>query len=376
MHIFYIVTYSVVLHISVAGFQPKPFSLLDKKHMTQDYDAATDDGSEDGLEKTFLTINGRHLDLLHEVVKAELVSDGRGKNHGRCDGGWVHGPIIIGGLSDSGTRGAKFVINDLLNIPMQTEKVGKRADDRLMNAAIGLFWTTFLRNVNGTISNDMYSSAAGFHTLANDLCQAVQADWELAGKPLGTWGFKSPRSILMTPVWNYMFGDNYRFVHVVRDPRAVCANSANKIQYQHACEPLLSSKECEPPQGCFNYWTKVNGDVHKMFTTDRLGAQYVFLSMDRLVLPEPVIGSASFDMVRRELAKLPERKIDDALALEICATEHDHARPYMPSQFKDRQEMETQFRLAATNDTMMSEVALLLGYNTREWGIADTYDLI
>eukprot|EP00404_Azadinium_spinosum_P005735 CAMPEP_0180443254 /NCGR_PEP_ID=MMETSP1036_2-20121128/14574_1 /TAXON_ID=632150 /ORGANISM="Azadinium spinosum, Strain 3D9" /LENGTH=371 /DNA_ID=CAMNT_0022449549 /DNA_START=152 /DNA_END=1267 /DNA_ORIENTATION=+ len=371
MNIFLLVTCSVVLHISVTGFQTVPSS-LDKKHMTQDYDAATDDGSEVGFEKTFLTINGRQLDVLQEVVKAVLVSDGRGKNHGRCDGGWVHGPIIIGGLSDSGTRGAKFVLNVLLNITMQTASVGTEEDDKIMNGAIGQFWTTFLRNVSGTISNETYSSAPGFHTMANELCQAVQRDWELAGKPLGAWGFKSPRSILMTPVWNYMFGDNYRFVHVVRDPRSNCEKGANMIQYKHACEPLLSSEECEYPQGCFKYWTKVNGDVHKMFAKDRLGSQYVFMSMDRLVLPKPAIASASFEMVRRELAKLPERKIDDARALEICATEHDYAGRYK----HHSQKTERQFRRAAKNDAMMSEVASLLGYNTKKGGIVDNYELI
>merc|ERR1719433_532376 len=94
----------------------------------------------------------------------------------RCEGGWVYGPVIIGGLSDSGTRGAKYIAKDMLNITFQTSSVEPSGDDALMNAVIGSFWRNFEGNASNVhITEESYYK---FEQIAQTLCGSVKEDWQ------------------------------------------------------------------------------------------------------------------------------------------------------------------------------------------------------
>lgn len=298
-----------------------------------------------------------------------------------CKGGWTHGPVIVGGLSDSGTRGAQNLIKDLLNVTMQTaDVVPSSGDDQIMNHAIARFWTSFLEHVD-SISQDEYSNAPGFEQVADDLCDAIRQSWKLAGEPKGLWGFKSPRSILMTPIWNYLFNDGYRFVHVVRDPRAACAGKANKIQYDQVCGTLLSKAECAYPDGCFRYWAKVNGDVHQLYSKEGFQSRYVYMSMDRLVLPEATTNSASYRMLKQELGKLSSldggRTItaDEPLIFKIMETERKYADSFKPTAFSESTKLRDAL-IQATDHDDVRQVMTCLGYDVADWGITTDYESI
>ena len=56
------------------------------------------------------------------------------------------------------------------------------------------------------------------------------------------WGWKGPRSIYFLPFYQAVFGDNFRFLHVLRDGRDV-AYGDNQMQFWMLCERFYGAAD-------------------------------------------------------------------------------------------------------------------------------------
>jgi len=301
----------------------------------------------------------------------------QGKKHGagNCNAGWQFGPIIIGGLSDSGTRGARAVVQEVANVTMQSSKINEAGDDLIITEPVSKWWEAFLPLVNGTISAETFRDASQFEKMALDLCSAATESWEAAGKPQGLWGWKLPRSIVMAPVWDYLFQD-YQLVHVVRDPRFNCAKGSNKVFYETICDELLGKQVCMSKASCFKFWARLNGDIFDMYhkgTTQR--RQYVLMSMDRLTTPSPEKASMSYVHLERILSQIGfasmRPAVNEQFILKMLAKEHGYAATYSPAQMSpaERHELTVSFAEQCSRDHEIRRVAAKMGYECEDFGL-------
>jgi len=306
------------------------------------------------------------LDSVRHFVNRSRLSQGF------CHADWVRGPIIVGGMSDCGTRGVAAVLEHDLHVEMTTHDRQPTGDDWAINEAIAT-WYSILNQTNGHISKSSYEHAALFDEAAQALCTRVKWVWQVNKKPQGVWGFKSPRSILMVPIWDFLFGGDYRFVHVVRDPRAACETDKNRKQYDQACTPLLSAEECRPdPEGCFEYWTRVNGDVWDFYHQGSDATktwQYAFMSSDRLV--DTQLAEA---MLAKEIPKLNVPNMPKTMASTIASGEAKYKKFYMANR-TITDVMVPHFANFARGRARVATVLKNMGYQAEQYGPVAEYGL-
>merc|ERR1719220_2554508 len=130
-------------------------------------------------------------------------------------------------------------------------------------------------------------------------------------------------------MWHYLFGLDWKLVHVMRDPRASCRVWNNKVQYTEVCPFLMNPPElCAYPKGCFRYWADLNFQVREFFYEDDLMDQYVPLILERVAMAEePAVGTIPFNYLKYQLAKINPDVTDDDV-LNILQAERPYAKHY------------------------------------------------
>lgn len=145
---------------------------------------------------------------------------------GRCRAAWKHEPIIIGGMSDAGTRGVFKTATRLFDVKV-CNCINKNSNDAIMIKAlhnlvpemaptIGLLGRADvnLPAHSAELLNSSLLRQETFRQWARNLCAAVKRDWKNADSPQDKWGFKAPRSLAAIPIWNAVLPD-HKFLHVI-----------------------------------------------------------------------------------------------------------------------------------------------------------------
>lgn len=308
---------------------------------------------------------GRHQRILNTTCNCEVKPDS-----GVCDPGWRRGPIILGGLSDAGERGAKAILQDYLGVVMNGGR--DTQDDLKVNAAVGRHWTKLVYMSHGVISAEEFAKTPEFKAAADDLCQAATTSWIEAGRPQHAWGFVSPRAMVVIPIWDYLFGKNYKFVHSNRDPRAACRFYNNKIQYKEVCSALMPYKgACKYPQGCFRYWADVNFMAREFFKTNKKMSQYVYLPMESISVDEnPDEFGITFRNLASQITKL-DMGIVARDVLNILLMERKDAKKYSAEGLKwyELLYLNDQFNSLVADQKIIKTATQMLGYQVSSFGV-------
>lgn len=314
---------------------------------------------------------GRHRKILNKTCNCERDEEG-----GVCDPGWKRGPIIVGGLSDAGEHGAKAILSEYLGVVMNGGREDQ-FDSPMINAAVGRHWKKIISMAHGVLTTEEFSKTPEFEVAADDLCKAVTNNWIEAGRPRHAWGFVSPRSVVVIPLWDHLFGKNWKFVHANRDPRAACRFYNNKIQYKEVCSHLMPYRGvCAYPQGCFRYWADVNFMAREFFVDHHKMSQYIYLPMERISINEdPDEFGTTFRFVSSQLIKL-DMGITSRDVINILMMERKFATKYSPQQLKwfELLYLNDEFNKLTANQKIMKTATHMLGYQVSNFGADSNFD--
>lgn len=175
--------------------------------------------------------SGRSKDEADELAEAlrARIGDGRG-------------PVIVGGIGDSGTRGVRDVLQhlgvqmlgvgyvlaeskDSLIYMAQYPAINSRGQ-RIPRGPAGLYNEPIARahslNYNEShISFDHYHMGRQWVAKMVGRSMSVSQQFRGKDKPLDPWGFKHPRTGLLLPYWTGTLGSKYLFIHVLRDGKDI-----------------------------------------------------------------------------------------------------------------------------------------------------------
>jgi len=312
------------------------------------------------------------LALQHAALSMRLEAKSRNQtNRGVCEYGWSSGPVIIAGLSDSGERGGKTIINGYFGVKMSSYVTAQGFDDLRINNAVARFWKSLVAQSGGVVSAEAYARAEAFPQAAKVLCQAVKDDWDSAGRPSGMWGFTSPRAITMIPVWEHLFGDDWRMVHTMRDPRASCRYYNNKVQYNEVCPYMLHPPEnCQYPLGCYRYWADVNFMAREFFLLGGKTDRYIPLPMERIAVDEePSENSEAFKFLQGQLPKL-FKDLTTKDIMNVLKLQRPYSKKYQGGHMLgwELAALNKDFASLVQREPLIGHATRLLGYKIDEFG--------
>jgi len=196
--------------------------------------------------------------------------------------------VVIGGFGDSGTRGAKAML-DSLGLRM-CSKIFEETGDNLPTA-IGIQEGTrehiakMLANGNGEVSLKAYrNSKADFKAVLEAQKQGVAQTYRcLDDDSEVPWGFKNPWQLAAWPVTEFAFKNETKLIAVMRDPRDVCTSEGDNSYMDYLCDAVLG-KRCRGERDCYSFWAK----FHASFVDHYSSAGNVKLvRIEDLVMPEP-----------------------------------------------------------------------------------------
>jgi len=312
------------------------------------------------------------LTLQQPTLAVRLESSGKSQiNRGACEYGWTSGPIIIAGLSDGGGRGAKSIVNGYFGVKMSSYVTAQGWDDLRINNMVAKFWHKLVAQSGGVMTAEAYARSESFPEAAKVLCQAVKDDWDSAGRPSGVWGFESPRAITMIPVWEHLFGDDWKLVHTMRDPRASCRYYNNKVQYNEVCPYMLHPPEnCQYPNGCYRYWADVNFMTREFFLLGGKMDRYIPLPMERIAVDEePSEETEAFKFLQAQLPKLfKDLKTEDII--NVLKLQRSYAKKYQAGHMLgwELAALNKNFKSLVEKEPLIGHATRLLGYKIDEFG--------
>jgi hypothetical protein len=174
-------------------------------------------------------------ELLDSLMKR--IGDGRG-------------PIIVGGIGDSGTRGMRDVLQHLGTQMLGEGYVNPISKDSQIYMDTYVTITTkgkqFLRSPSGlyneplrrahslkynstTVSFDHWNCGRQFVAKMVARSMAVSQRMRGEGIRLDPWGFKHPRTSLLLPYWIASLGNKFVFVHLLRDGKDIIEGDNQKM---------------------------------------------------------------------------------------------------------------------------------------------------
>jgi hypothetical protein len=217
------------------------------------------------------------------------------------------GPLVVGGIGDSGTRAVREVLR-LFGVQMLAHsKVNIPGDSEIFQAAYPLVDSH--HTIHHLMAVDLYTPAVK-HAKKIDYSEidslGKEDQWQLGrqfialqtytsmnysrlqrihGKPLGLWGFKHPRTSLMLPFFEAALGnDGFRFLHVLRDPKEVVFGNNQQV-FDSLCD-LYYGHICEKGPGKkLEFWVDLNHDILRFVKSNRLlASRYLPIRIEDLVL--------------------------------------------------------------------------------------------
>ena len=240
-----------------------------------------------------------------------------------------NGPIIVGGIGDSGTRGvvdilSRFGVNmgapedvkpgskDSMIWQKTKSKRGKLAA-HLYNHGV----------VQGTVGYDVSAMSIEDRIIGADfLTRVIKRIWgahvssipKTSHLSTSLWGFKHPRTALALPWFDYYLGKEFKFLHVLRDPKDVINGNNKQLMLKGATCALYYGKPCVPSkQMHLKFWLDVNNDIADWAASKLSPSQYLALRIEDVVYADECLIQklASFLGV-----KVPPSKIELDRAFE------------------------------------------------------------
>ena len=180
------------------------------------------------------------------------------------------GPVIIGGIGDSGTRGVHDVlVNFGVRMPAGRSTTRDSSDSLIYARAYStvttqsreeggdrewidqklVYETTFIHSHKVNYDEQSVGSETwhGVRQWAGKMLrrtlQAARSFRERQGQgDVDPWGFKHPRTSLLLPLWTVTLGSKFLFVHVLRDGKDI-AMGDNQDMYNKFC-PAYYQRKC------------------------------------------------------------------------------------------------------------------------------------
>ena len=152
------------------------------------------------------------------------------------------GPVIVGGIGDSGTRGVYEALTHFGVFLLGPENVLKSSKDSFIymhsfptTTSKGVLWQ---RNPSGLYNypikhahslkyNESHSFFDQWHCGRQYVAKMINRTmmhaikFRAPNKKIDPWGFKHPRTSLLLPFWLDSLKDKFIFIHVIRDGKDV-----------------------------------------------------------------------------------------------------------------------------------------------------------
>jgi hypothetical protein len=238
--------------------------------------------------------SGRAKEEADELLQGLLTRIGDGQ-----------GPIIVGGIGDSGTRGAREVLIHLgaqmLGVPyvlsgskdseiyMSSYPTVDSKGERVLRAPAGLYNAPISRahslNYNeSSMSFDHYHMGRQYVAKMVSRSMSISQQFRGQGKPIDPWGFKHPRTCLLMPFWYGSLKDKFVFVHVLRDGKDIVEGDNEKLFHDH-CKPYYGKTCSNGLSTKLDFWADLNRDVFEYALNSNMGPhQYVAIRVEDLVM--------------------------------------------------------------------------------------------
>lgn len=288
---------------------------------------------------------GRSYDSIPGPRRGQSVTDRAQASTGlgQCYGEWLYDPIVIGGVSGSGTRGLVQVMRELYGVSF-CQTYNTNLDDVILMGAIGKVWALFSHSIgvfgrpeSNTPSTTGYDLAllmldqSELDFVHKIICDAVIEDWICAGRPAGLWGFKVPRSITAVAMFKRLL-PRHLFVHATRDPRATCTPTSNLVSYNSMCHGI-TGRVCrsltDTPYDCYLYWARSNLYAHRVYSESGRsrsdGAQRIQVRIEDLVA-FGMGGAARQRDIFFQLGRFFEQSVSPSRLVAVMEDERLHAK--------------------------------------------------
>lgn len=221
------------------------------------------------------------------------------------------GPIIVGGIGDSGTRAVQMLLSKL-GVDMGHYRFPGLPDSVLYTYDALMFMASLeLYNCNGSTReikvHSLYTRALertqsigyskdefgdpnlwqlGIQFVSNislSMLQLAKEDKKVDPKLLpGLFGFKHPRTALVLPFFKAALGKQFKFFHVIRDGRDV-ANGRNLKMFRGLCQTYTGVKCPNSLPAHLEFWARMNLDIAKWAITNLEPDQYYVLRIEDVI---------------------------------------------------------------------------------------------
>lgn len=229
-----------------------------------------DTGSEDAHEPVSTNGKKSSKEIADNLLEHFLTRVGDGK-----------GPIIVGGIGDSGTRGMYYSLEHY-GVQMLSRRHVSRTRDSLIYMAKwptttskGKRWDRdpsglynypirHARSLKYNISHTFFEQwHCGRQFIAKILDRSMSVSKsarEAKGEEfLDPWGFKHPRTALLLPFWLASVGEKFVFIHVLRDGKDIVEGDNENLFRDH-CDPYYGRKCSTSLTTKANFWADLVGN--------------------------------------------------------------------------------------------------------------------
>jgi hypothetical protein len=184
------------------------------------------------------------------------------------------GPLIVGGVGDSGTRGVREVLIHFGAQMLGEGYVHHISKDSLVYMAgysvstssgkivtynPGSLYKPAIQKVHSLKYNssvlppDYWQMGLQYVAKMVDRSMSISLKLRKSGEPLEPWGFKHPRTALLLPFWMAALGDKFVYIHVIRDGKDIIEGANQKVFYD-VCALYYGKKCPEGLQSKINFW--------------------------------------------------------------------------------------------------------------------------
>jgi hypothetical protein len=288
----------------------------------------------------------------------------------RCGVDWdigPRGPVIIGGIGDSGTRGARLLVDAITGYKTcPVPGCNEAGDNTLMfRFTAGRVFKRNGRRMNYNATRDIAPDQLvdfEHHMCLGTLFTLMREDKRRATR--GRWGWKAPHSIYFMPFFQHFFDGKLRFIHVIRDGRDVALGD-NQNQYQSVCGKTEETRSlgCDPKSlsNRLLFWAMMNLQAYE-YGMQVLGPdRYFVLRTEDFALVDDATP-AVLDL----LDFLGERQTAAGIA-EAVAGSSGHSGSYGGNKYSPA---ERQRHLQEFGDAGRDALEFF-GYRLDDWGLAD-----
>ena len=195
--------------------------------------------------------------------------------------GTGRGPIIVGGIGDSGTRGVRDVLINLGAQMLGDGYVNPKSKDSLVYMDKYVTTTTkgenWLRSPSGLYNMPIRKAHSlkynrtttnfdhwncGRQYVAKMVSRSMSVSEKFRGAnatKLDPWGFKHPRTALLMPFWLDSLGEKFVFIHVLRDGKDIIEGDNQKV-FHDECSKYYGRKCIDNLKQKIDFWADLVSD--------------------------------------------------------------------------------------------------------------------